>query len=53
MFGNSGGENLDQMANVNIAEWSLVQRMSSRDEVAARQAIAGLHLCHELMERMS
>jgi hypothetical protein len=27
--GNSGGENLDLMADVNFAEWSLVQRMSS------------------------
>jgi hypothetical protein len=28
-FGNSGGENLDLTADVNIAEWSLVLRMSS------------------------
>jgi hypothetical protein len=28
-FGNSGGENPDQMANVNIAEWLLGQRMNS------------------------
>jgi len=28
-FGNSGGENLDLTANVNIAEWPLVLRMSS------------------------
>jgi len=29
MSGSSGGENLDLMAKVDIAEWSLVQRMSS------------------------
>ena len=29
MSESSGGENLDLMANENIAEWSLVQRMSS------------------------
>src|SRR5258708_38105009 len=44
MSGSSGGENLDLMANEDIAEWSLVQRMSSATRLRARRAIAGLHL---------
>jgi integrase len=45
MFGNSGGENLDQMAKVNIAEWSLRQRKNSVTRLRLAKRLRGLHLC--------